>query len=169
MTSKFSIAALLLGSSLSLFSVQSFAAQADHITIKDPYAREVPPGAPASASFMKLSNASNTDIQIIKANSEVAKVVELHTHTNDNGVMRMRKIPNINIPAMGQTELKPGGLHIMLIGPHQPLKMGQTVNVTLTFKDGSTKAVSMPVKSLKGMPMMKHKMQHGHEHGHMHH
>lgn len=166
----------------SLTSLPVLANQADDATISAPFAREVPPGAPASASFMTIENASGTPLKIISAESDVSKVVELHTHTNDNGVMRMRKIPSIEVPASGKTELKPGGLHIMLIGPHKPLKMGQEVSVKLNFEDGSSKTVSMPVKSMKGM-MMKHKMPMGehemshdqkheqmmeHSHGHMH-
>lgn len=148
--------------SLSLLSVlssqQLLAAQADDVAVNNPFAREVPPGAPASASFMSLKNNSGQAIKITSADSSVAKVVELHTHTNDNGVMRMRQIPFIEIPANGETMLKPGGLHIMLIGPHQPLKKGQNIAVTLNFEDGSKKTVNMPVKSIMGM--MK-KMQHG--------
>lgn len=140
--------------------------EAEDTTISAPFAREVPPGAPASASFMTIENNSNKPLKIISAESGVAKTVELHTHTNDNGVMRMRQIPFIEVPAGGTTELKPGGLHIMLIGPHKPLKMGQTVKVKLNFEDGSSKTVSMPVKSIKGM-MMKHKMpMHDHDHNH---
>ena len=44
------------------------------------------------------------------AESPVAKAVELHTHTNDGGVMRMRKIDSITVPAGGMTMLKPGGV-----------------------------------------------------------
>lgn len=151
-------------------SVSALAGQADDVMVSDPFAREVPPGAPASASFMTLQNASDSAIKIVSADSQVSKVVELHTHTNDNGVMRMRKIPFIEIPAEGTTVLKPGGLHIMLIGPHKPLKKGQEIAVTLKFEDGSSKEVKMPVKSIMGM--MKHKMNHndhGNMHGHGHH
>jgi len=157
----------------SISSMSAMASQADDITVSAPFAREVPPGAPASASFMTLENSSSSAIKLTSADSSVAKVVELHTHTNDNGVMRMRKVPFIEVPASGKTELKPGGLHIMLIGPHNPLKMGQEVTVKLTFEDGSTKSVAMPVKSMKGMMMMKHKMpmkdgMHKEEHNHEH-
>ena len=168
MSYKTTFAALTFGALTALASMQAFATQADNVMVENPFAREVPPGAPASASFMKLTNTSGTDINIIQADSAVSKVVELHTHTNDNGVMRMRKIPQITVPANGSTELKPGGLHIMLIGPHEPLKMGQTVNVTLKFEDGSSKEVAMPVKSLKGMKM-NHKMDHGMDHSNMDH
>ncbi|MDG6777706.1 copper chaperone PCu(A)C [Thiomicrorhabdus sp. zzn3] len=156
MSLKTHLSALIFGglTALSAFSAQ--ADQAEHIDVSNAYAREVPPGAPASASFMTLDNLSDEEIKIVAADSDVAKVVELHTHTNDNGVMRMRQIPAISIPANGQTVLKPGGLHIMLIGPKQPLKNGQTVSVDLKFEDGSHKTVSMPVKSLKGMGTMQH-------------
>lgn len=152
---KNTLIAFALGFTASLASINAFAAQADHIQVENPFAREVPPTAPASASFMTLHNDSNEQIDIVAAHSDVAKVIELHTHIDDGGVMRMRKIPQIEIPANGTTELKPGGLHIMLIGPHNPIKVGQTVTVTLEFKDGSRKTVDMPVKSFK--PMM-HKM-----------
>lgn len=146
----------------SFASLNTFAAQADHIKAENPFAREVPPGAPASASFMTLHNDSSDNIDVVAAHSEVAKTIELHTHTNDGGVMRMRQIPKISVPANGTTELKPGGLHIMLIGPHNPIKVGQTVTVELEFADGSRKTVDMPVKSFKGMHMNKgHGMNHG--------
>lgn len=158
--------AITLAATSVLASFQAFAAQADHISVENPFAREVPPTAPASASFMTLKNSYGETINVVAAHSDVAKVIELHTHTNDNGVMRMRKIPQIEIPANGTTELKPGGLHIMLIGPHEPIKVGQTVTVELEFEDGSRKTVDMPVKSFMGMKM-KH-MNHG-KHGDMHH
>jgi hypothetical protein len=139
--------ALSLGLLTAFASVSALASQADDIEVSEPFAREVPPGAPASASFMTLENISDAPIKIVSAQSAVSKVVELHTHTNDNGVMRMRQIPFIEVPANGMAFLKPGGLHIMLIEPINPIKQGQTVSVTLTFEDGSQKQVEMPVKS----------------------
>lgn len=156
-TKTLAVATLTLASTFASFS--AFAADADHINVENPFAREVPPTAPASASFMTLSNDSDTEIKLVQAYSDVAKTIELHTHTNDGGVMRMRKIESISIPANGSTELKPGGLHIMLIGPHNPIKVGQSVTVDLEFADGSKKTVEMPVKSFMGMmkkPMMNH-------------
>lgn len=160
---KKSMIALTLAATSTLASFNLMAAQADHISVENPFAREVPPTAPASASFMTLKNSSDETIDVVAAHSDVAKVIELHTHTNDNGVMRMRKIPKIEVPANGMTQLKPGGLHIMLIGPYNPIKVGQTVTVELEFADGSRKSVDMPVKSFMGMKM---KSMH---HGGMHH
>lgn len=131
--------------------------EALQIQVSHPYAREVPPGAMASASFMGLKNTSDHDIYLIQADSNVAKKVELHTHIHDNGVMRMRQVPDIKIPAHGMTMLQPGGFHIMLIGLKQKLVKGQQIQVKLTFKDGSHKTVSMPIKKLSGMNGMMHR------------
>lgn len=162
------LASVTLGLATTFASFTAFAADADHIHVENPFAREVPPTAPASASFMTLNNDSAKEIKLVQAHSDVAKTIELHTHTDDGGVMRMRKIESISIPANGTTELKPGGLHIMLIGPHNPIKIGQTVKVELEFADGSKKMVAMPVKSFMGImkkPMGGMNHQEGHKCG----
>lgn len=144
---------------ISFTSLSAMANQAANIEALNPFAREVPPTAMASASFMTLKNTSNQEILLVRADSKVAKKVELHTHINDNGVMRMREVPHIKIPANGETALKPGGLHIMLINLNQDIKEGDSVMVKLTFEDSSEKEISMPVKSLMSMGMKPMKMK----------
>lgn len=147
---------------LSLLASASLYAQALHI--EDPYVRAVPPGAPATAAFMGLHNPSNQDLAIIDASSPVAEVVELHTHTDVEGVMQMRRIDKIVIPADGTTELKPGGLHLMLIGLQQPLSLDSQVEVTLTLDDGSLIELSMPVRRVQRPMQGGGQHQHGSHH-----
>lgn len=133
--------ALLLASSAML---------ASEITVEDPYARATPPNLPNSAAFMTLKNSSDKDIAIINATSEVSKVVELHTHTMNDGVMKMTQVPEIMIPANSQTVLKPGGLHIMFIGLHHPLQKGKEVTLTLELSNGESKTITAPIKTVMG-------------------
>lgn len=144
-----------------LFSshLQANSQASDEVTINDPYVRAVPPGQKISAAFLQLDNASDTMQSIVSASSPAAGVVELHTHIHDNGMMKMRRIEKIDIPAKGQTVLKPGGLHIMLINLKNNLKPGQEVSVTLKFSDGSEKTFTAPVRKIQ-MPGMMKKMQH---------
>lgn len=135
----------------SLIGLNAMADQAAELDIENPFVREMPPTAPATGAFMTLLNSSDQDIAIVSAQSDAAKNVELHTHTHDNGVMRMREIPEILVPAMGQAELKPGGLHIMLINPTRALKEGDEVRINLTLKDGSNKEIIAPVRKIMGM------------------
>ncbi len=126
------------------------------IQIQHPYARAVPPGQPNSAAFMTLRNMSDAANAVVSASSPAAKVVELHTHTMDGGMMKMRRVEKIDIPAKGEAVLKPGGLHIMLIGLKQQLKPGMKVSLTLNFADGTESTVEAPVQQV--MKMMEHKM-----------
>jgi copper(I)-binding protein len=133
------------------------------VSVKDAYVRAVPPGQPNSASFMMLNNSSDQDRALVAAKSPAAKVVELHTHTMVDGMMQMRQVPQIDLPAGKMVELKPGGLHVMMIGLTQDLKPGSSVPVTLTFDDGSETTIEAPVKKVQ-MKMMKGGMKHNMNH-----
>lgn len=124
------------------------------LQVSNPYVRAVPPGMPNSASFMQVSNHSATAAALVGAESDIAKVVELHTHINDNGMMRMRKIERIDVPANGSVSLQPGGHHVMLIGLNRELKPGDMVDITLVADDGTR----VPVKALVKLMQMKLKM-----------
>jgi len=124
--------------------------QQSAIQVDNPYARAVPPTAANSAAFMVLHNRSGNERNLVAASSDVSNVTELHNHINDNGVMRMRKVPAITIPANGSVELKPGSFHVMLIDLKQPLKEGDPINLELHFDDGSTQSLAMTAKKMVG-------------------
>lgn len=128
---------------------------ASDIEVKDAYVRATPPGLPNSAAFMTVENNTDKDIAIVKATSNVSKVVELHTHSMKDGVMKMYQVPKVDIPANGKTELKPGGFHVMLIGLHKPLKVGEEVTYTLEFSNGESTTITAPIKTVMGGMMKK--------------
>lgn len=142
---------------LALTLLAPLALAAGTVDVQNPYVRAVPPGQPNSAAFMMLKNNSAKEVSLIRAQSGVAEAVELHTHTMDQGVMKMRRVPEIRIPGNGMTHLKPGGFHVMLIGLKQNLFEGQKVSVKLYFSNGSMAIVEMPIrKVLVGMKKMAH-------------
>ncbi len=158
----------ILLNSLSIQKV--YAHKATGLEISHAYVREVPPVSPTSAGFMTIKNLTNKAIKIVSAESQVAEKTELHNHINDNGVMRMREVPFIKIPANGQIKLKPAGLHIMLIGLKQPIKAYQNIDITLRLENGDETLVSMPVKSMKKCHKQgNHHTDHGHGNKHHHH
>ena len=113
-------------------------ANADTITADDSYVREVPPGSPATAAFMTLHNSSDSTVRLISADNSIAEHTELHNHVELDGVMQMRQIEAIEVPAGGSTTLAPGGLHLMLIGLPSPVSEGDQVGLSLTFDNGDT-------------------------------
>jgi copper(I)-binding protein len=142
-----------------MFSAGALAASADHVTVHEPYVRLAPPNAPATGAFMVIKNNGDKDVKVLKADNPASKVTELHTHLNEGGVMKMRPVAAIDIKAKGEAVLQPGGLHVMLINMNAPLKEGDSVPITLTFDDGSSKKVDAKVVRpvAAGMPMMDHK------------
>jgi len=148
-----------------VLSGAAFAGAADQITVQDPYVRLAPPNAPATGAFMVLKNGGDKDVKFVKADNPVSKVTELHTHLNEGGVMKMRPVQAIEIKAKGEAVLKPGSLHVMLIDLKTPMKEGDSVPLTLSFDDGSSKVVEAKVVrpgAAATMPPMQH--QHGHAH-----
>ena len=142
-----------------MVSAGALAAAADMVTVNEPYVRLAPPNAPATAAFMVIKNAGDKDVKVVKADNPASKVTELHTHLNENGVMKMRPVAAIDVKSKGEAVLKPGGLHVMLIDMKAPMKEGDVVPITLTFDDGSSKNVDAKVMKpvAAGMPMMEHK------------
>lgn len=137
---------------------------ADQVSVADPYVRMAPPGSKTTGAFMTLKNAGDKEAKLVTAASSAANVTELHNHINDGGVMRMRQVKEIAVPAKGEVALKPGSYHVMLIDMKAPLKEGDHVVINLGFADGSSKEVHATVKKpMAEMPMkdMDHsKMKH---------
>jgi periplasmic copper chaperone A len=154
---------LLLATGLSLVSL---AALADPLTIEDAQVRAVPPGSETSAAFMTLHNTGDKDIALVDASSPAAEVMELHNHEDVDGVMQMRKVSRIIVPAGETVALAPGGLHMMLIGLISPLVEGEPVEIELRFESGTSQRFEAPVQRI----VLDSGGQHGHEpeleHGH---
>ena len=127
------------------------------VEIDGAYARASIPNVPNSAAFFVIKNNSDKDIAITSANSDIAEKNELHTHIEENKMMKMMKIEKLVVPAKSSLELKSGGDHVMLIGLKKELKAGDEISLELSFSDGDKKSIKVPVKDLASTM---HKMQH---------
>jgi copper(I)-binding protein len=122
------------------------------ISIGDPHVRLVPPSAENTGIFMVIRNQGDKDVKLIGAESPVAKKVELHTVIEEGGMKKMRPVHDIGVKAKGETVLKPGDYHVMLIGLTKPLQEGDIVPLTLKFDDGSSESIQAPVRKIQ-VPM----------------
>jgi copper(I)-binding protein len=109
------------------------------------YAFQTAPAQKNGAAFLTLDNTGAHDLELVEASSPVAETVELHSMAMTDNVMEMRKMEALPVPAAHKTVLAPMGNHIMLIGLHQPLTLGEHFPVTLSFSDGETLDVSVSV------------------------
>jgi copper(I)-binding protein len=151
-------------SALFLAMTVSLAAQAQ-VTVKDAWVRATVPQQKATGAFMHLQSAQ--DAKLLSAQSPVAGVVEVHEMSMDGGVMKMRAVPSLALPAGKVVELKPGGYHVMLMDLKAQVKDGDTVPVTLVVegKDGKRQSVELKVPArTAATPAMKHGDSHKHKH-----
>ncbi len=144
-------------------------AQADHhnVGVSDAWIRAGSPGQKVGAAYMTLQ--SQQTASLIKAESPVAGMIEIHTMTMENDVMKMRMLDNLPLPAGKPVALKPGGLHLMLFDLKQPLEAGLETELTLHFKgdDGRvfSQKITIPVKTRMQVESHDHD-HHGHHHEH---
>ena len=102
------------------------------ITVRDAYARAS--NDRAGAVFMVIENGGPAD-RLIEARSDAAMKVEIHTHSEVNGVMQMRQVEGgLAVPAGGQAVLKRGGDHVMFMGLSAAWEQGGSVPLTLVFE-----------------------------------
>lgn len=123
--------------------------QAKELVVKDAWARATPGGAQIGAVYATIT--SPTTDRLIGVASPTAKTVGLHSMSMDGGVMRMRGVAVIDIPAGEPVALKPGGFHIMLEGLTQPLQEGQTFPLTLSFEKAGDRQVTVTVMKAGSM------------------
>ena len=103
-------------------------------------------GGAMGAMYMTIRNPTDTPDRLIKAESNVSAVVELHNMAVKDGVMTMYPVEAIEIPANGAAELKPGSFHVMLIGLNRDLTAGETMSVTLTFEQAGEVTLQAPIR-----------------------
>jgi copper(I)-binding protein len=127
------------------------------LSIDHAFARATPPGAKTGGAFFVVENTGTTSDRLIRVASSAAGGAELHEMAMDGGVMKMRAIAAMDVPAGGRLELKPGGYHVMMIDLKQPLKAGEKVPLTLTFERAGSIDIAVDVEAMGSMGGMTHK------------
>ena len=115
------------------------------LSVERPWARELPPVAPNGAAYLRIENAGNAADRIVSASSPIAKRVELHAHETDGGVMKMRHVHSVEVPARGAVSFEPGRMHVMLIGLKEPLVAGKSFPLTLGFQNAGEIEVTVEI------------------------
>lgn len=139
------------------------------IGIHDAYALSPRPGAPTGSVFMLIHNHGSAPDRLLGASSPLADRVEIHTHEDRDGIMRMRAVEGgLELPAGGMLLLGRGGNHLMFLGVTEPFADGATVPVTLTFEQAGEVVIDVPVDQSRltgDAPPGDHAAPEGHDHG----
>lgn len=113
------------------------------IVISSAYVVPPFPGRDVAGGFFEITN-HGADDRLVSATSSISDAVEIHTHSEENGVMKMRQIDGVDL-AQGETiAFKPGSYHLMMYGANIP-EGSETVTVTLNYEKAAPMTLEVPL------------------------
>jgi len=116
------------------------------IVVEKAYTRAMPPGQTTGAAFLTLTNTGDKAVVLKEVVTEASKSAELHTHTMDGDIMRMRHLETLTIEPRATVRFQPGGHHIMLFGVKKTLREGDSLTLCLLFDNGEKVDVNVTVQ-----------------------
>lgn len=119
------------------------------IAIDQAWAMATVPGKTATAAYLVLRNRGGASDSLVAVTTSSGSAA-LHRTSMDEGIMRMRMLDRLEIPAGQAVELKPGGTHLMLTGLAEPLAAGDGIELRLRFDKSGDKIVLADVRNAAG-------------------
>ena len=116
------------------------------LVVENTMVKTTPPGINNSAAYLTILNNSDAAITLVDVASDAARLVEMHEHIISNGAMKMQRMEPLKIGANSSVKFQPGGYHIMLIGVTDTINIGDKINITLNFDDGTKKIITCIAK-----------------------
>jgi copper(I)-binding protein len=121
-------------------------AAAARLDVVDAWVR--PAAADASdAVYFIVRNRNGAPDTLLRARSPGAAAVSFHISRMAGQVMMMRSLGQVTIPANADVTFAPGGLHLMLEALKRSLKIGDRIELTLTFAHAGVVNLSCQVRS----------------------
>ncbi len=121
------------------------------LTVSNPWARASAGKAKNGAAYLVIANRGQEVDRLLRIASPVAKKAEVHISTVKDGIMMMRPVKAVEVSPGEPTVMKPGALHIMLMGLVAPLKKGDSFALTLTFEKAGSIEVRVIVDKIGAM------------------
>lgn len=130
-----------------LLATLLFTAVAAHAQVKvdDPWVRATVAPQKATGAFMQLT--ADKPLKLVAVRTPLTDMAEIHEMKMDDGVMKMRQVEALPLPAGQAVALKPGSYHIMLMGLKAPVKAGDRVPLTLTVEGADGKRTDVDVQA----------------------
>jgi len=116
------------------------------VTVKDAWVRPTVAQQQATGAFLQITAAQDT--RLVAVRSPVAQVAEIHEMAMQGDVMTMRPLAALDLPAGRPVELKPGGMHVMLMQLRQPIRNGEQVPLVLVFEGRNGRRETVEVKAV---------------------
>lgn len=123
--------------------------KAGSLEIVHPWSRATPGGAKVAGGYVTVTNKGVAADRLLAAAADgISATADIHESGMKDGVMSMKRVDGVAVPAGGSLTLKPGSWHIMFMGLKRPLKQGETFTGSLTFEKAGKVAVEFTVEGM---------------------
>lgn len=122
--------------------------KAGSLLVDHPWSMQLPPNAPSVAAYFTIDNQGASADRLLSVDTPIAGQAQLHQHVQVDGLMKMRQVPSVEVPAGGQVSFSPMGYHVMLldIKDRSKLLVGQRFPMTLHFEKAGDVEVQVVVQ-----------------------
>ncbi len=124
--------AMPLAAALLLAVAQAPAPSPAMVAVERAWSRATPGAAREGALYLTLRAA--TADRLVAVSTPAAGMAMLHESREVGGVVQMRDLDGLSLPAGQPVAMRPGGVHVMLMQLAHPLAQGQHFPVTLRFE-----------------------------------
>ena len=137
---------LLIVISAVFFLCGCSASAEEGINVHNAWMRPTAQGENGAVYFVLQNHFATTD-ELVSATSSVAESVEIHESSMVEGtdVMQMQQVFSVPLDGSSETVFEPGGFHVMLVNINKSLAEGETIDLTLHFKNHEDLPVTVSV------------------------
>ena len=132
------------------------------LVVSEPWSQELPPNAPTVAAYFIIKNTGDTADRLLSADTPIAEKAEIHEHVMQGDLMKMQRVPTVDVPAGGTVTFAPMAYHVMLFNlkDRSLLQDGKRFPLTLHFEKAG--AVQVDVNVQKQAPGASKETSHAH-------
>lgn len=131
---KLSMKTTLLPLALCVCAAPALAAPAS-VMVSDCWVRALPGNLP-SGGYFSVMNMSDKPVDLTGVKTDAFGMAMLHQTQSNGSMSKMVMVDKATVPANGTLRFAPGGYHVMLENPKQPIKVGTSIQMTFSFSDG---------------------------------
>jgi copper(I)-binding protein len=116
------------------------------LSIEGAWVRALPPTQSSTAAYLSAVNDGEEAVRITGASAPVAGEVQIHTTRELDGMLRMERVPAIDLAPGERVELAPGGMHLMLLDLERMPALGDSVKLCLLPAGGGAVCTTAEVR-----------------------
>lgn len=123
--------------------------QPAELRVRDAVVKLSPVDNNPSALYFTIQG-GQSEVQLLRVISKSVIRTEMHDTVSDpkTGMMTMRPLQRIPIPAKGKVEFKRGGKHVMLWGVNQIARRLEKLEAEFVFSNGDRIVVTAPLEKI---------------------